>query len=364
MVEDLVVVGGSQGSVQPAIDLYLRVTSKDMISDSKIMRREFFSIFESEDAYRKENYLLYDRKVSEDYRIKYREEIELVGDEEEYQSDVNYFSEGEIKEDYSGNKEEYQNDINYFSEDIDTGDDDVEEEPDDSEVFKWYSRSGEDQNLSRNDLETNISDSSGEGENQNLSSTQLVEDMEEIEDDDFPDWGTDEDEEDEEYIETEDEVDDSEDIDEDWNLEDEELDEDEEDMWGSDSEEDEWGISQGGYEDYEELESSGNDSEDIEEESDSMEDILGDIGDIFFDGTEEDAVKDVDVNIKQVETESTNNVSEPVEEDVVIPNDLRAFVKMYPNCEMSFALKYFSRKEIEKQLTIGRVFKRKNRLLI
>lgn len=56
-------------------------------------------------------------------------------------------------------------------------------------------------------------------------------------------------------------------------------------------------------------------------------------------------------------------IKEEVEE-IQVPKDLRDFVKIYNNCEMSFALKYFSKKEIDKQLSLGRVFKRKNRLLI
>ena len=50
-------------------------------------------------------------------------------------------------------------------------------------------------------------------------------------------------------------------------------------------------------------------------------------------------------------------------EEIQVPKDLRDFIKMYNNCEMSFALKYFSKKEIDKQLSLGRVFKRKNRFL-
>lgn len=62
---------------------------------------------------------------------------------------------------------------------------------------------------------------------------------------------------------------------------------------------------------------------------------------------------------EEVREEEINEV-----EEIQVPKDLRDFVKMYNNCEMSFALKYFSKKEIDKQLSLGRVFKRKNRLLI
>lgn len=62
---------------------------------------------------------------------------------------------------------------------------------------------------------------------------------------------------------------------------------------------------------------------------------------------------------EEVKEEEINKVKE-----IQVPKDLRDFVKMYNNCEMSFALEYFSKKEIDKQLSLGRVFKRKNRLLI
>lgn len=62
---------------------------------------------------------------------------------------------------------------------------------------------------------------------------------------------------------------------------------------------------------------------------------------------------------EEVKEEEINEV-----EEIQVPKDLRDFVKMYNNCEMSFALEYFSKKEIDKQLSLGRVFKRKNRLLI
>lgn len=63
---------------------------------------------------------------------------------------------------------------------------------------------------------------------------------------------------------------------------------------------------------------------------------------------------------EEVKEEEINEVVEEIQ----VPKDLRDFVKMYNNCEMSFALEYFSKKEIDKQLSLGRVFKRKNRLLI
>lgn len=44
------------------------------------------------------------------------------------------------------------------------------------------------------------------------------------------------------------------------------------------------------------------------------------------------------------------------------PTDLILFLRKHPNCEVSFALEYIPRKEIEKNLKIGRVLKRGNKL--
>ena len=46
------------------------------------------------------------------------------------------------------------------------------------------------------------------------------------------------------------------------------------------------------------------------------------------------------------------------------PKDLREFVRKYPRCEVSFALQYFSRKEIEKYLMMGKVIKKGTKLHI
>ena len=61
-------------------------------------------------------------------------------------------------------------------------------------------------------------------------------------------------------------------------------------------------------------------------------------------------------------SEKISTESEKVAED--IPKDLRDFVRKNPNCEISLALQYFSKKEIDRQLNLGRVFKRKNRLWV
>ena len=46
------------------------------------------------------------------------------------------------------------------------------------------------------------------------------------------------------------------------------------------------------------------------------------------------------------------------------PTDLRAFLKKHPRCEMSVVLRYFSKKEVETQIRLGKVIKRGTTLRI
>lgn len=46
------------------------------------------------------------------------------------------------------------------------------------------------------------------------------------------------------------------------------------------------------------------------------------------------------------------------------PRELREFVRKHPRCEVSFALQYFSRKEIEKYLMMGKIIKKGTKLHI
>lgn len=75
-------------------------------------------------------------------------------------------------------------------------------------------------------------------------------------------------------------------------------------------------------------------------------------------------LENINLNENKNEIISDIKKTDPVVEVTDVPKDLREFVKMYPNCEVSFALKYFTKRDIDKQLSLGRVFKRKNRLLI
>lgn len=80
-------------------------------------------------------------------------------------------------------------------------------------------------------------------------------------------------------------------------------------------------------------------------------------------------VGDFGISIEEEEIEEkviTQNLKpdEVVKKDIEVPNDIRSFLKKYPNSDYDLVLKYFSKKEIEKQIKLGRVFKKKGKLVI
>lgn len=47
-----------------------------------------------------------------------------------------------------------------------------------------------------------------------------------------------------------------------------------------------------------------------------------------------------------------------------VPSDIRTFIKQHPNSDVSFVLKFYPQKEINKQLKLGRIYKKKGKLFI
>ena len=47
-----------------------------------------------------------------------------------------------------------------------------------------------------------------------------------------------------------------------------------------------------------------------------------------------------------------------------LPRDVRDFLKLHPNSDMSYVLKFYSKKEIDKQIRLGKIFTRKGKLMI
>ena len=179
-------------------------------------------------------------------------------------------------------------------------------------------------------------------------------------------FDSDDNEEDEYEEEYEEEVEDSdeyeeEDSDEEYEIED--SDEYEEEVNDSDEYEEEY---------EEEIEDSDEYEEDYEEEiedTDSYEEPP-DEEDMLEEPKEQASVSS---DNKFVSSDNfSERASPPKKEDIAVeepsidevPKDLRQFLRKYPRCDIKFALKYFSKKEIDKAILIGKIVRRGNKLHI
>lgn len=366
----MVVINGSLDNLQSSLDFFLSITSKNTIADSKEMKDRFFTMFKNEDSYRDENFLMFQERVSDDYDIVENPTPSLVGEEEVYSCGSCSFADDVIKE------EEYPNDSEVYTED-DYEDEFIEYDCDgaylENEKTLDCSYSNELDN-EKIELDNEIDYSYNEEIISDMEKNELENENIELDDDEFVDYSYSE----EENVNLETESDNS--------YVSEDLDEfEEEDFgWGDYDEEEEVieevveEVGWGSYDEEEEVEEVAEEIPSVWDSDEDAEDEFPSWGNKNYE-EEESIWGDVDetlarfdnsINIvEEEEVEKPKNKvvevkKEVVEEVVNVPKDLRDFVKLYHNCEMSFALKYFTKKEIDKQLSLGRVFKRKNRLLI
>lgn len=66
--------------------------------------------------------------------------------------------------------------------------------------------------------------------------------------------------------------------------------------------------------------------------------------------------------LKDLESEAEKSDLE--REKVDVPKDIRTFLKSHPSSTVDFVARYYPKKEIEKQLALGRIYKRKGKLMI
>lgn len=153
--------------------------------------------------------------------------------------------------------------------------------------------------------------------------------------------------------------------------EDSEIEEEVEDIdWEEEEEESDW--------DNEDTENIDWDEED--EQEDSLDDIF----------LPEDEEEEIEESVSQEEDDSESWFSEEeseteestsysndsvqsikrevsIEDDgpgADVPPDIRVFLKQHPNSDMSYVLKFYPKKEVDKQLKLGRIYKRKGKLMI
>ena len=323
----MVEVVGNIDNLQLDIDSYLSFIARDGVKDYTTTRDEYFAVFDREYSYREENFLEFREVISDNYIINTDVEPELVGEECIFEEGFSYFTsvedEGEL---LVGDECVFDENVSYFSNSVEEvyedlgGDDEFVEyssSDDDDDEFIDYSSSSDDEFVEYN--------------NSNEEVDEVVEDWGSIDDDDlFNEYGSDE------VVDIVDEVED-----------------DPFNEYGFDVVEEDDPFAESIVDDF-------------NEESGVVENNTSDWGIKDLPSYTESSVEDDDGFI----FEETKNVVVDVPEKVIVeelinvPSDLREFVNMYPNCELSFVYKYFSKKEVEKQLRLGRVFKRKNKLLI
>lgn len=66
--------------------------------------------------------------------------------------------------------------------------------------------------------------------------------------------------------------------------------------------------------------------------------------------------------LKDLESEAEKSDLES--EKIDVPKDIRTFLKSHPSSTVDFVARYYPKKEIEKQLALGRIYKRKGKLMI
>lgn len=75
------------------------------------------------------------------------------------------------------------------------------------------------------------------------------------------------------------------------------------------------------------------------------------------------------INLNSIEEDSDKPLegkssgAEP-KKDTEVPKDLRDFIRQHNNVTIEFAMQYYSKKEIERNIALGRVYKRKGKLMI
>ena len=299
---------------------------------------------------------------SEDYSEEDDEEdYSEEDDEEDYSDDEDYSDE----EDYSDDEEDYSDDEEDYS-------DDEEDYSDDEEDYSDDDSYSEDDDY----LEDDNEDYSNEGKKSN----DIVEnENNDVEDEDYSEEDEDYYEEDEDYSEEEDEDYSEEDEDyseedEDYSEEDEDYSEEEGEDYSEDEEED---YSDDEDEDYSEEESESY----VEEKSSSNVNVDKSVSTIKK--NENNSINanldvdDIDLgftipDINIIDNNDNKPKENKVEEQKVVqevkreeePKDLRQFIRKHPRCELSFALKYFSKKEIDKNIKMGKIIRKGNILRI
>lgn len=285
---------------------------------------------------------------------------------------------------FEDNSEEVKYEI---EDDEDTLDDDYSVEDDtiqDSESADYDSEEDESSDYDDYDSEDEDNEYETETESDDDLDTQETED-------DYSDYDSDseEDSDDEDYSSDSDDEDYSSDSD------DEGSDDDDYDDYDSDSEEDsddyddydsedteteeeyneDDSESEEDYDDYGESEDEPPDevkNHGVAEKSIDLDDDDFDVSS-FIDSVQDEPVtkqsehivdKVVETPITPLEVQSSNRPQQEIIDRTSEPTEIRAFLRKHPRCEYDFALKYFTKKQINDAIKIGKIIKKGNILKI
>lgn len=304
--------------VQSSLDFYLGITSVGDISSLKELRKSMFRKFMKE--YQDINYPLVD--LSKQQSEELETEVETYEDTKNSANNFLQFLQ-KMKENTTEEDTEEDDEFIEYSQEEDEFIDSAQEE--EQEEFIDYSQEEEDgEDISEENIEIEEDDIPGRTYvDHGLYIEDIIDGTVQIED---------------LYYGNEDDLSEEEqDIEENYDESEEELEEYEEDY----------------ADDEEELEEYEEEFNQDEEEQDS------------FDFGEDVEYEDIEKEEEVIVETPKNEVS--IEDDGLgadVPSDIRTFLKQHPNSDMLYVSKFYPKKEIEKQLKLGRIYKRKGKLFI
>lgn len=254
-----------------------------------------------------------------------------------------------LDDDYSVEDDTIQDSefADYDSEEDESSDyDDYDSEDEDNE---YETETESDDDLDTQETEDDYSDYDSDSE-------------EDSDDEDYSSDSDDEDSDDDDYDDYEEDSDDYDDYDSEDTETEEEYNEDD-----SESEED--------YDDYGESEDEPPDevkNHGVAEKSIDLDDDDFDVSS-FIDSVQDEPVtkqsehivdKVVETPITPLEVQSSNRPQQEIIDRTSEPTEIRAFLRKHPRCEYDFALKYFTKKQINDAIKIGKIIKKGNILKI
>lgn len=280
-------------------------------------------------------------------------------------------------DDYSAEDDEQEDDTVSDSSLEDSESADYDSDEDESSDYDDYDSEDEDDDYeaeteSNDDLDTQESDEDYDdydSESEEDSDDEDYSSDSEEEDSDDEDYSSDSDEEDsdDDYDDYDsDSEEDSDDYD-DYDSEDTETESKEYNEDDSESEED--------YDDYGESEDEPPDEVKIHGVVEKSIDLDDDDFDVssFIDSVQDEPVtkqsehivdKVVETPITPLEVQSSNRPQSEIIDRASEPTEIRAFLRKHPRCEYDFALKYFTKKQINDAIKIGKIIKKGNILKI